>query len=51
MGQTKVDNRGIWSTSKDVKMKAEDDKIKDRGIRDNKIENKVVWVELTIQSS
>jgi hypothetical protein len=51
MGQAKVDNRGIWFTSKDVMMKVEDDKIKDKGIRDNIIENKIVGVELTVQSS
>lgn len=37
MGQAKVDNRGIWFTSKDVEMKTKDDKIKDRVIKDNKI--------------
>ncbi len=46
-----MENRRIWFTSKDAKMKAKDDKINDRVIRDNKIENKVVEVELTIQSS
>jgi hypothetical protein len=46
MGQIKVDDRGIWFTSKDVKMKAKDDK--DKVIMDNIIENKVVEVELTI---
>jgi hypothetical protein len=48
MGQTEVHDRGIWFTSKDVKMKAKDDKIKDKVITDNKIENKVVEVELTV---
>jgi len=48
MGQTKVDDRGIWFTSKDVKMKAKNDKIKDRVITNNIIENKVIEVELTI---
>jgi hypothetical protein len=32
-------------------MKTKDDKIKDKVIKDNKIENKVVGEELTIQSS
>ncbi len=50
MGQTKVDNRGVWFISKDVKMKTKEDKIKDRVIKDNKIESKVVGEELTIQS-
>ncbi len=43
-----MENRGICFTSKDAKMKVKDDKI---NIRDNEIENKVVEVELTIQSS
>jgi hypothetical protein len=51
MGQTNVDNRGISFISKDVEMKTKEDKIKDRVIKDNKIESKVVGEELTIQSS
>jgi hypothetical protein len=42
MGQIKVDNRGIWFISKDVKMKTKDENIKDRVIKDNKIESKVI---------
>jgi len=50
-GQTKVENRGIWFISMDVEMKTKEDKIKDRVVKDNKIESKVVGEELTIQSS
>ncbi len=45
MGQTKVDNRGIWFISKDVKMKTKEEKVKERVLKDNKIESKVVGEE------
>jgi hypothetical protein len=51
MGQTKVDNRGIWFISKDVEMKTKEDKIKNRVLKDNKIQSKVVGEKLIIQSS
>ncbi len=51
MGQTEVENTGIWFISKDVEMKTKEDKIKDRVIKDNKLESKVVGEELIIQSS